>query len=84
MFNVLTAKDKELNLDILIKLYDYFCGEFGVDTALRSDLITYLEHNIKFDMYKEIDDEEENDISNKSKREIITTKLNIFKKRGWI
>ena len=84
MFNVLTAKDKELNLDILIKLYDYFCGEFGVDTALRSDLITYLEHNIKFEMYKEIDDEEENDISNKSKREIITTKLNIFKKRGWV
>lgn len=86
MFNVLTSKDKEFNLDMLMKLYDYFCGEYGVDNALRNDIINYLERTINFSIYKdkEIDDEYENDISKKNKREIIVTKLNIFKKRGWI
>ena len=84
MFNVLTSKDKEFNLDMLMKLYDYFCGEYGVDNALRNDIINYLERTINFSIYKdkEIDDEYENDISKKNKREIIVTKLNIFKKRG--
>ena len=53
MFNVLTSKDKEFNLDMLMKLYDYFCGEYGVDNALRNDIINYLERTINFSIYKD-------------------------------
>ncbi len=84
MFKVLSSKDREFNYDILIYLYNYFCFQQGGAKAIKNDVILDLERSIDFKHYKDIDDEENEDIKNRSKRDIILYKYNQFKKTGWI
>ena len=84
MFKVLSSKDRIFNFDILSYLYDYFCGQNGGASAIKDDVIVYLEQKTDLSKYKEIDDEADEDIKNKTKREIILAKYIQLKKTGWI
>lgn len=84
MFKVLSSKDRVFNYDLLSYLYEYFCGENGGASALKDDVITYLEQKTNLEKYKDIDDEDDEDIKNKSKREILLEKYIQLKKTGWI
>ena len=84
MFKVLSSKDRIFNFDILSYLYDYFCGQNGGASAIKDDVIVYLEQKTDLSKYKEIDDEADEDIKNRTKREIILAKYIQLKKTGWI
>lgn len=83
-FKVLSSKDREFNYVLLNSLYDFFCGENGGTAVLKEEVIGYLEQTIDVRRFKEIDDEDEQSIANKSKRDILLFKYNQFKKMGWL
>lgn len=83
-FKVLSSKDREFNYVLLNSLYDFFCGENAGTAVLKEEVIGYLEQTIDVRRFKEIDDEDEQSIVNKSKRDILLFKYNQFKKMGWL
>lgn len=84
MFKVLSSRDRELNYDILNNLYNLFCKENGDNFLLKDDVMKYLYANINISIYKEIDDENDEDIKSKNKLDILRQKYNQFKNTGWI
>ena len=84
MFKILSSKDREFNYDILNTLYILFCKENGENSLLKEDVIKYLLDNIKIENYKDIDDENDENIKNKEKREIFLDKYIQLRNSGWI
>ena len=84
MFKVLSSRDRELNYDILNNLYNLFCKENGDNFLLKDDVMKYLSSNINISIYKDIENENDEDIKGKNKIDILRQKYNQFKNTGWI
>lgn len=81
VFSVFARGDKRSNYDLLAHLYSYLSTR---QTVLKDELIDDLTEYIRNHDFADFDDDDGNDIADRSAKEKANLKYRQFKKCGWI
>ena len=81
MLSVFSRNDRESNYDLLSHLYDYLSTHRA---PLKEELIEDLTDYIRDREYANLDDDDGNDIADRSAKEKANLKYRQFKKCGWL
>lgn len=84
MFNVFMGKDRRTNFELLYAIFLYFTGNESRPVIEKEELVRYLSDIIKERIFDEFEDEEGQNINNKTAREKSLEKIKQFRKNGWI
>lgn len=81
VFSIFARGDKRSNYNLLAHLYSYLSTR---QTVLKDELIDDLTEYIRNNDFADFDDDEGNDIADRSAKEKANLKYRQFKKCGWI
>lgn len=82
-FQIFSGDNRRMHAEIIMKISDYF-KKHNASFVEKEDLVVYLTDYIANRDFNKVLDDQGNDISSSTAREKALSKINLFKRNGWL